>query len=429
LKLSAAEHLEQEPKRPRIAFVTMGVKLPGETMGYTRFASLAQIFCQHGYEVELITTSFQHWEKQQRSLSELDFSSLPYNVTLIAEPGYRRNIDPRRIASHRQAARNLGKYLAAQQPYQAIYAEVPPNNVAKAAGIYANAHDIPFIIDVNDLWPEAMKMVFDLPPLSTLAYWPMAADARTVYRLADGIVGTSEEYRARPYADGATATESLTVYVGNELAQFDGALVEGDTAGDLAGAQCAPLHDKLLGSLWVTYAGTLGESYDIANLINAFAELKACGMDNVELVLAGDGPKRAELEQQAAELGVNAQFLGFLEYADMARLLARSDVLVNSFAPKAPQSIVNKIADYLAAGKPVINTASSPEMRALLDDANAGLNVEPGDPKALADAIAALGGNDELRQQLGANGRQLAEQRFDRKTSYLAIVELIDRLL
>ena len=47
----------------------------------------------------------------------------------------------------------------------------------------------------------------------------------------------------------------------------------------------------------------------------------------------------------------------------MAAYLAKSDILVNSFVKKAPQSIVTKIGDYLAAGKPMINTCMSPEFR------------------------------------------------------------------
>jgi glycosyltransferase involved in cell wall biosynthesis len=413
-----------DKNRLKIAFITMGVKLPGETMGYTRFASLAQIFAEHGFDAELITTGFQHWSKQQRNLAELDLSALTYKVSFIAEPGYKRNVDPLRIYSHHVAAKNLRQHLTAHGSYDAIYAEVPPNNVAKVAGNYAKAKGIPFIIDVNDLWPEAMKMVFDIPPLSTIAYWPMARDARAVYRMANAIVGTSDEYRDYPYRHGAGAKESLTVYVGNELKQFDDAATAATDAS-------ADLPHKPADAFWLTYAGTLGESYDLTNVLYALAILPTKGTCNVQLILAGDGPKRAELEQQAAALGIdsNVKFLGFLPYASMAQLLARSDILINSFAPKAPQSVVNKIADYLAAGKPIINTAASPEMRRLLTAGRAGINIKAGEPEPLASAIALLAGAPKLCQSMGINGRALAEQSFDRKTSYRAIVEMIHRLL
>ena len=50
----------------RIAVVTQGVKLPGEERGYTRFRVIAETLAQAGFEVDLITSTFQHWDKAQR---------------------------------------------------------------------------------------------------------------------------------------------------------------------------------------------------------------------------------------------------------------------------------------------------------------------------------------------------------------------------
>ena len=41
--------------------------------------------------------------------------------------------------------------------YDLIYCEVPPNDVALAAAKYAKKKGIPFVSDINDLWPEAMR--------------------------------------------------------------------------------------------------------------------------------------------------------------------------------------------------------------------------------------------------------------------------------
>lgn len=72
-------------------------------------------------------------------------------------------MDPARIISHRKAAKNLRKMLeekpADGKDYDLIYAEIPPNDVALAAAEYARDQGIPFVADVNDLWPEAMRMV------------------------------------------------------------------------------------------------------------------------------------------------------------------------------------------------------------------------------------------------------------------------------
>ena len=98
-------------------------------------------------------------------------------------------------------------------------------------------------------------------------------------------------------------------------------------------------------------------------------------------------------------------------------------------AAKAAQSIVSKIGDYLAAGKPMINTCLDPEFRRKVEADGFGVNVEPGDPAALADAILRLKNDPAARAEMGSRGRAVAEAQFDRPVSYRAIVAMADRLL
>ena len=113
----------------------------------------------------------------------------------------------------------------------------------------------------------------------------------------------------------------------------------------------------------------------------------------------------------------------------MAAYLTKGDVTLNSLVKDAPQSIVTKIGDYLAAGKPMINTGSSPEMRAKTDADGFGVNVVAEDVAELAAAIEALMADEEACAVMGARARQVAETEFDRPQSYEAIVELLESLL
>ena len=70
----------------------------------------------------------------------------------------------------------------------------------------ADAQGIPFVADINDLWPEAMRMVVDVPVVSDVAFYPFSRDAKRVYQLLAGAVGTSDEYAARPAKDRAEAS-------------------------------------------------------------------------------------------------------------------------------------------------------------------------------------------------------------------------------
>ncbi|WP_232050789.1 glycosyltransferase family 4 protein [Arabiibacter massiliensis] len=402
----------------KIAIVTMGVKLGNETKGYDRFKYLANMLVDHGFEVDLITSSFQHWEKKQRNTADPCYADEQFNVVFIDEPGYRKNVDLRRVKSHAIAAKNLTEHFKVHDDYDLIYSEIPPNDVALSCALFAEVKGIPYVCDVNDLWPEAMRMVLDVPVLSDILFHPLARDAKAVYSRCSAVVGTSDEYAQRPLKDAREGIEHVTVYVGNELASFDAEVDE--YAGSI---------EKPDGEFWVTYAGTIGTSYDIRTMVLAAEELKRRGRSEIKMMILGGGPLKDELEELARSLDCRVDFLGYLPHGEMAAYLSKSDILVNSFVKKAPQSIVTKIGDYLAAAKPMINTCVSPEFKAKVEHDAFGINIEPEDPSILADAIEALEADPQLRSGMGVNARMIAETQFDRPKSYLKIEELINRLL
>lgn len=402
----------------KIAVITMGVRLDNETKGYTRFRFLSEFLVQNGFQVDLITTSFQHWEKKQRNLKECFKVKYPFKLKFIYEPGYNKNIDPKRIFSHHIASKNLKKYLYDKGDYDLIYSEIPPNDVAKEIALYCNHKGIPYIVDVNDLWPEAMKMALDVPIVSDVLFHPFLRDAEKVYSLVSGVIGTSDEYRDRPFKNNNRNIPKDTVYVGNEIEVFDQGTVDNwDKV------------EKPEGEFWVTYAGTLGASYDIETMIEAQSILQKRGYDNVRTQILGGGPDEEKLHLLADELKANVKFRGYQSYDMMAAYLKKSDILVNSFVKKAPQSIVTKIGDYLAAGKPMINTCSSPEFRNKVEADNFGINIEAENPEILADAIESLLKNEAQREVYGRNARNIAERQFDRKMAYRKIITMIDELL
>lgn len=401
----------------KIAVISMGVKLDNEK-GYSRFRYIGDFLSDAGYQVDLITTTFQHWEKAQRNLDEIKKEDYKFNLKFIYEPGYKKNIDLRRIRSHRIAAKNLRQLLEKEGDYDLIYCEIPPNDVALAAAEYAKEKGIPFVPDVNDLWPEAMRMVLDVPVISDVLFYPLLRDAEKVYALVSGIIGTSDEYRDRPLKNQKLDVPKKTVYVGNEIAEFD------------AGVEVySPQIPKEESEFWVSYAGTIGTSYDIRTMVLAGKELLKRGRTRIKIKILGGGPLKEELESLAKEQNcTNVEFVGYAPYPKMAAYLAKSDILVNSFVKKAPQSIVTKIGDYLAAGKPMINTCMSPEFRNKVEHDGFGINIMPEDVKILADAIEKLYEDEPARAKMGKKARLIAEAQFDRPQSYKKMIELIEEL-
>ncbi|HET7231352.1 MAG TPA: glycosyltransferase family 4 protein [Longimicrobium sp.] len=100
---------------------------------------------------------------------------------------------------------------------------------------------------------------------------------------------------------------------------------------------------------------------------------------------------------------------GFLD--DPADAMRALDVVVHASTQPEPFGLV--IAEGMACGRAVIATAAGGAAEIVDDGVNA-LTVPPGDAHALADAIARLAGDAELRARMGAAGRAKAERRFDR---------------
>lgn len=400
----------------KIAIITLAVALEDEK-GYSRFRFLANLLSEF-YEVDLITSTFQHWEKKQRDIDTILRTKTKYNIELAYEPGYKKNVDIRRVFSHRVAAKNVIKILGKKE-YDLIYCIIPDNSVAASVGKYSKKNGVKCIVDVEDLWPEVMEMVSPLPNgINKLLFSSFRRKARIAYKCADAFVGTSNEYRDVPQVKyGVQGKPAITVYVGCDLEDFDSGVAE--FSKDI---------EKNEEEFWVTYAGNLGSSYDVTTLVRASQELYS-KFPNIKIKILGGGPLETEFKDISKEKPCNVEFVGYTPYRKMAAYLTKSDILVNSFVKKAPQSIVTKIGDYLAAGKPMINTLSSPEFREKVETDGFGINVVAENKGVLCDAIIKLYRNPEQRKEMGKAARDVCEKEFDRKVSYQEIKKLIRMVL
>ena len=141
----------------------------------------------------------------------------------------------------------------------------------------------------------------------------------------------------------------------------------------------------------------------------------------------GNGPLEQEFKNYAIEKNVTCEFTGRLDYEKMIPRLCEADIAVNPIKKGAAQSIINKVGDYAAAGLPVISTQECTEYKKIVEDYKIGYNVQNDSPEEIAEKILELYNNEELRKEYGKNNRDLAEEKFNRKTNYLKIKELIEK--
>lgn len=377
----------------------------------SRFAYLAGLFSAE-YDIHLLTSSFHHSGKRQK---EKLLSTGSYHLVYIYEPGYRKNVSLRRLYSHKVFGKSLRKKLKELGKIDLIYCAIPSIDAAWESLKYAKDNSIPFVLDVQDLWPEAFQMVIPNEKLSRVLFSFMSKKANFIYEMADYVVAVSETYINRANSC-RESNEGAAVYLGTDKTTFDVLLKENQPF-------------KAAGEFWVTYVGTLGHSYDIQVVIDAMHLLKERNYKDIVFQVIGDGPLKEQFMRYAVSKNVNAIFHGRLSYPKAVGYLGVSDVAVNPIVSKSPASIINKHGDYAMAGLPVVSTQNSTEYIDLLATYKAGINCDGGNPKSIADAIEGYYTNKELLGEHRKNSRHMGEELFDRSKTYYEIVRKIEKVL
>lgn len=385
----------------------------GSEKSNNRFNYLADCLARSGMEVELLTSSFSHRDKAQRK--KVNDLQLRYKTTLIYEPSYQKNISLKRLfVSHATMAKNLRKYLEGCEQPDLIYCAIPSVDVSEVAAQYACSRKIPFVLDVQDLWPEAYKLVLKNGPLYKAVERLLKNRVDRVYAAADQIVAVSDTYARRAKSVNNKCEKPLTVYLGTDAKAFDENV-----------KQNTPRYVKPEGEFWLGYCGTLGRSYDLTTVMEAMKLLSDRGIQNVRLMVMGSGPWEEVFRQKADGLGISVTFTGKLPYGEMCAQLAQCDAAVNPIVSGSAASIINKHADYAVAGLPVINTQENEEYRNLLLVYGCGISCDPADARAVADAIERLALDSRLRYQMAGKAREMGLEKFDRSRIYGELLKAI----
>ena len=185
----------------------------------SRFIYLANLLSENeNADVEIITSNFLH--ASYKHASKIDRPN-NFKITAIKEPGYKKNISLKRLFSHAKLAKNIGKYLEIRKVPDCIYCAIPSLDVADVAAKYCKKNNVKFIIDIQDLWPEAFKMVLNIPVLSDIIFYPMKRQADNIYIQADEVIAVSNTYCERALEVNKKCDKAHTVFLGTKLEDFD----------------------------------------------------------------------------------------------------------------------------------------------------------------------------------------------------------------
>ncbi len=281
-----------------------------------------------------------------------------------------------------------------------IFVYHPPLTVGIPAMVLSTLWRVPFVYQVQDMWPETLSATGMLSNRGALDL--VGGLARWIYHRAAAICVISPGFRLNLLGKGVPDDKIVVIP---------------NWADGLAPAGPDPALSQelsLAGRFNVMFAGNLGEAQGLETVVEAARMLQ--DLPEVQFVFVGDGVALPRLRAQAESLG-NVRFLGRYPAKAMPGLYALADVLLVHLRndPLFAITIPHKILTYMASAKPIL-AAVTGDAAAVVTEANAGLACPPENAQALADTVRRFYHMDPSeRQALGDRGLEAARTIYDRQ--------------
>ncbi|WP_168405048.1 glycosyltransferase [Acinetobacter indicus] len=392
-------------KKKHILIIAPYITFPNEP-GANRFIAVAKKLSQK-YSVTLVTSKFCHILKSIRAQNPY---MQEFKVILIDEPGYQKNVSLKRLLSHHIFCKKFEQFLASyNEPIDLVYSAYPLIKTNYILGKYKKKYGYKLVIDVQDIWPEAISGPIPLfsNTIAQKILAPITKYANETYSLADGLVAVSKTYLKRSDVKNLDDNLKKVVYIGADSLHFENYEKE-----------------KKAQKIIATYIGTMAGSYDLQTVVKAAA---LCH-EYIDIQFIGTGPHEKNLVDLNRECGGYVRFLGIKSYKEAMKLLVSSDIAINPIKESAQQSITNKLSDYFCCGLPIISCQQSEEVKELLA-LGGGVQYCANNAADLAKQLIRLSQDRETLEKMSLVNQNIAKERFLRDISYNEISHLVDKLI
>ena len=292
--------------------------------------------------------------------------------------------------------------------YDLAYVYHPPITVGFAAALAGCVRRLPYVLDVQDLWPDTVSTT-GLTGAAALAR-PLGFVCRFVYRRSALIIAQSDGMRRALAARGVPAAKISTIH--------NWAVREA--------APARPRGSEERESFTIVYAGNFGRAQGLATVVEA-AEILARRRQDIQIRLIGSGLDCEPLSERAqgvpglsVEPRVPADEIdSIVAGADAVLLHLRDEPLFRITVPSKTQA-------YLAYGRPVVAGVAG-EAAELLQRSGGATVVAPCDATALAGAIAHMADlSREEREKMGAAGRRFYIDNLSFASGMAATISVIE---
>ena len=281
-----------------------------------------------------------------------------------------------------------------------VIASSPTLFSALSAWLIARIKRVPFVLEVRDLWPEAIVELGLMQPGPGVRL--LQRLARFLYARAARVVVVTEPFADRLAAQGIPRAKLVVIPNGADTRLFAPSVLNQDAARSTLG---------LNGRFVVAYVGSHGLSHGLGAMLDA-----AAAQPEVNFLMVGDGADRDRLLAERDRLRLdNVEMRPSVDKSLVPALYAAADACVVPLrdVPLFETFVPSKLFEVLAAGRPIVGAVRG-EAREILVRSGGALLVEPERGDQLAEAIERLRQDASLRAELGRRGRAFAEQFYDR---------------
>lgn len=304
--------------------------------------------------------------------------------------------------------------------FKVKYADVvlctsPPLTVGLTGWILSKLKRIPMIFEVRDLWPESAidTGVLTNKWLIRLSYWL----EKKSYQSSCWINVLTPAFEQALIEKKNIRPDRISMIP-------NGADMDIFKPGELNNwvREKHNLQDKFV----VTYVGAHGRANALIQLVNIAEKLK--NNDDIRIMLVGAGMEKPMLQEEVQKRGLNnIVFVNAVPKEQIVDYIAASDVCtavlkkVDTFKTVYP----NKVFDYMSAKRPII-LAIDGVARKLVEEAKAGVYVEPENPDEFINALVKLKNNEGICRELGENGLKYVAKNFDREVladKYISVIK------
>jgi len=396
--------------------------------GPGRHESLAGELADRGWLVKLFASSFVHnvfieLKNYPPGCHHLNETERGVDRVWIRTPPYYDN-SLSRLVNHLYFTCRVARLGRALDAPEAVIGSSTHLCAGLAAYLLSRKHNVPFVFEVRDIWPQSLVDIGAISKYSPLTVG-MGVLEKFLYRKAHLIISVLPGGKEHIAQLGLEDKKVVYIPNGVDLAWYDRCTREGCLT-----PEQAALFRRLKGRVVFTYTGAHGYANGLETVLKAAEILHRAGIGGIHVLMVGDGPAKAGLVKAAAERGLtNVTFLNTLEKSQLPIILKNSDGclfhLRNSKAYRYGLSS-NKLFDYMAAARPII---AAVEKAPNTEFARFGLHVPSDDPGALADAMLQMAGETPgARKVMGERARAYVEKFHDIPVLAGKLAEVLESL-